>query len=360
MSKKQFTYLIGAGASAQKIPVINNFSDGLTEFAEYIEQVVLVEDSFHDSFRIDQKPSEIKARFIKEINWLAKECKEHSSVDTFARKLYLSNRKKELIKLKAIVSEFLLTKQIQNGIDKRYDAFFAALLDKEHSELTLPNNIKILSWNYDKQIEYSIAQFKTSHDNGIIDNFLQLFPRADNTSFDPQKFCLFKLNGAIGGTIKSNDGGYAPLIMDFNLMGDKITEEIEQNIIKNMMNRFYFIEQRIFHIAYYNKETHDDYPTIQYSWENNPLFDSVRNNALTATKETEILIIIGYSFPTFNRTLDKKLLQNMGYLRKVFVQSPQNTIKGVVQRFKSIYEFTDEIEIEEITNVDEFYIPFEY
>lgn len=359
MSNKQFTYLIGAGASAQKIPVINKFSEGLNEFAEYIEKIYLEEDSFHDSYRVDKKPSEIKKRFVKDIYWLAKECNEHSSVDTFARKLYLANCTKELIKLKAIVSEFLLTKQFQNGIDKRYDAFFASLLDKKHSKLTLPDNIKILSWNYDKQIEYSIAQFKTPHDNGIIDNFLQLFPRADNTAFDPKKFCLFKLNGTIGGTIKS-DGGYAPLIVDFNLMGDKITDEIEQNIIKEMMFRFYFIEQRIFHISYYNKDTHDDYPTIQYSWENNPLFDTVRTNALNATKETEILVIIGYSFPTFNRTLDKKLLQNMGHLRKVFVQSPQNTIKGVVQRFKSIYEFTSEIEIEEITSVDEFYIPYEY
>ena len=145
MSNVKFTYLIGAGASAQTIPVINKFGDELKKFAIYINSINITEDYYHDSFRVDSKPSEIKARFVKDIEWLAKECNQHSSVDTFARKLFLSNRSNELIKLKAIVSEFLLTKQNQNGIDKRYDAFFAALLDKSDNRLILPKNIKILS-----------------------------------------------------------------------------------------------------------------------------------------------------------------------------------------------------------------------
>lgn len=360
MSDIQFTYLIGAGASALTIPVINDFAKQLIEFAEYVDKFNFTEDFYHDSYRVDSKPSEIKERFTTDVRWLANECEVHSSVDTFARKLFLSDRQKELIKLKGIVSEFLLTKQNQKGIDKRYDAFFAAILDKVDSGLILPNNLKFLSWNYDKQIEYSVAQFKNPTDDRIIEDFLQVSPRAEGTAIDPDSFCLFKLNGAIGGTIK-NDGNYVPMKMDFTLVGDKITDEIEQNIMKNMMFRYYFIEQRIFHENYYGKvENQDEYPTIMYSWERNPIFEFVRTNALNATQNTEILVIIGYSFPTFNRSLDKKLLQNMDGLKKVFIQSPKDSIKGVTQRFKSLYEFNTEIEIEEITNVDEFYIPFEY
>ena len=167
------------------------------------------------------------------------------------------------------------------------------------------------------------------------------------------------MNGAIGGTINES-GEYIPMKMDYGLVGDKITAEIQQNIIKNMMFRFYFIEQRILHQNYYKTNSFDEYPTIMYSWEKNPIFDFVRTNALSETKDTEILIIIGYSFPTFNRTLDKTLLQNMGQLRKVFIQSPENSIKGVMQRFKSLYELNSSIEVEPVINVDEFYIPFEY
>lgn len=360
MSDRQFTYLLGAGASALAIPLIIDFANQLLKFAGYIEKFVFDDDSFHISYHIDSKPSELKERFSKDIIWLSNECLTHSSVDTFARKLYLANRRTELTKLKGIVSEFLLMKQIQNGIDKRYDAFFASILDKIDSRLILPKNVKILSWNYDKQIEYSIAQFKNPCDDKIIENFLQVSPRAEGTAINLDDFCLFKLNGAIGGTIK-NDVDFVPLIMDYSLVGDKITTEIEQNIIKNMLFRYYSIEQSIFNESYYGKvENIDEYPTIMYSWERNPVFEYVRTNALEATKRTEILVIIGYSFPTFNRNLDKKLLKNMGNLKKVFIQSPVGSIKGVTQRFKSIYEYNSGIDIEEITNVDEFYIPFEF
>ena len=359
MSDTKFTYLIGAGASALAMPMINNFASELSDFGKYIESVAIIDDFYHPSLSIDSKPSEIKEQFIKDVMWLAKECIAHSSVDTFARKLYLSNRLNDLIKLKALVSEFLLTKQIQNGIDKRYDAFFAALLDKSDSGLILPNNIKILSWNYDKQIEYSIAQFYISSSDNQIDNFLRVFPRANQTSAPSDAFSLFKLNGVIGGTISDNKD-YIPMELDYKLFGEKVTDEHVQNIIVNMLYRYYFIERRISFPSYNRFNGQREYPTIMYSWEKSPILDSVRDNALAVTKETEILVIIGYSFPTFNRILDKKLLNNMGHLRKVFIQSPKETIEGVAQRFKSLYEFESDIEIEPIINVDEFYVPFEY
>nr|WP_319571722.1 hypothetical protein [uncultured Draconibacterium sp.] len=359
MSTTKFTYLIGAGASALAIPVIKNFADELAIFADYIESVQIIEDSYHPSFQVDSKPSELKERFINDVIWLAKECKAHSSVDTFARKLYLANRKKELIKLKAVVSEFLLVKQIQNGIDKRYDAFFAALLEKSEAGLILPSNIKILSWNYDKQIEYSIAQFHSSPNDTHIDNFLQVQPRTGKNANNPESFSLFKLNGAIGGTI-SNGKDYLPMKIDYKIIGEEATGENEQHIIKNILYRFYLVEKRIFHIDYYRNDSLDEYPTIMYSWEKSPIFDYVRDDAFKVTKETEILVIIGYSFPTFNRVIDKKILQNFGHLKKVFIQSPRDTIEGVIQRFKSLYELHANIEIVPIINVDEFYIPYEY
>lgn len=355
----QFTYLLGAGASAKSIPVVNDFVKSLKNFSEYLERFTIMEDTYDKAYKIDTKPSDIIIPFTKSVEWLAEECGNHSSVDTFARKLYLANRQKELIILKTVVSEFLLYQHMKNGIDNRYDAFFAALLSKsESSDLVLPDNIKILSWNYDKQIEYSIAQFHNIYQNEYIENFLQVSPRYEGTAIDPKCFCLFKLNGTIGGTIQNN-GKYIPLYMEYNLIGKNITDEIEQLIIKNILFRYQFIENRIKLLGRYNSETPlDDYPTILYSWERNTVFDFVRNNALDSTKETDILVIIGYSFPTFNRELDKKLLKNMSSLKKVFIQSPESSIKGVMQRFKSLNE--SDVHVEPITNVEEFYIPFEF
>ena len=357
MKKEQFTYLIGAGASANAIPVINNFAKELGNFAKYIEHFEIKEDAFHDVYGINEKPSEIKERFVDKTKWLAKECAEHLSIDTFAKKLYLGNRHKELNVLKAIVSEFLLVRQNRNGIDKRYDAFFASILEKNNGVLKLPDNIKILSWNYDKQIEYSIAQFYEDSNSNSVEKFIQVMPRKDNDNVDIGKFCLFKLNGTIGGTLKNNKK-YIPMEIDYSLIKEKITKKDEQNIVINLLQRFYYIERKNFHYEYYNTKSQDEYPTITYSWEKNPVFEQIRNEALKATKDTNILVIIGYSFPTFNRILDKKILQNMGYLDKVFIQSPSGSIEGVIQRFKALYAF--DVEIKPIVNVDEFYIPFEY
>jgi hypothetical protein len=359
MENIKFTYLIGAGASANTIPVINNFAKELGNFALYIENFEIKEDIIQNIYRINDKPSEIKERFVKEIKWLAKKCAEHLSIDTFAKKLFLSNRYKELNILKVIVSEFLLVQQIRYGIDKRYDAFFASILEKENGNLMLPDNIKILSWNYDKQIEYSINQFYKNPDYNLVENFVQVVPRKDGVNVDTNKFCLFKLNGTIGGTIRNNEE-YVPMAIDYSLIKDKVTNEINQNIITNMMERFYFVEQKNLHYEYYKTRQQDEYPTITYSWEKNPVFEQIRKEALKATKDTRILVIIGYSFPTFNRILDKKILQNMGYIPKVFIQSPSSSIEGVMQRFKALYEFEQESEIIPIVNVDEFYIPFEY
>ncbi len=95
MKNIQFTYLIGAGASANTIPVINNFAKELGNFAWYIENFEIKEDFIQDIYRIKDNPSEIKKRFVNKIKWLAKECAEHLSIDTFAKKLYLANRYKE-------------------------------------------------------------------------------------------------------------------------------------------------------------------------------------------------------------------------------------------------------------------------
>ena len=165
------------------------------------------------------------------------------------------------------------------------------------------------------------------------------------------------MNGTIGGTLKK-EGNYKPIIMDYSLIGKSVSKEVLQNIVKNILFRFYTIENRIQMLGNIKDEPFDNFPTILYSWEEDSVFKTVRNNALKATRDTNILVIIGYSFPTFNRTIDKNLLHNMGRLEKVFIQSPESSIKGVMQRFNSLYEY--DVEIEPITNVEEFYIPFEY
>jgi hypothetical protein len=52
------------------------------------------------------------------------------------------------------------------------------------------------------------------------------------------------------------------------------------------------------------------------------------------TKDAEVLVVIGYSFPYFNRSVDRELISNMKDLRRVHFQSPE--AKRLIERFKSI------------------------
>ncbi|MBX9853718.1 MAG: hypothetical protein K2X86_18395 [Cytophagaceae bacterium] len=79
------------------------------------------------------------------------------------------------------------------------------------------------------------------------------------------------------------------------------------------------------------------------------------SDAKKIASETNILIIIGYSFPTFNRLIDHSILKEMKKIEKVFVQSLDN--EGVIQRLKAIApHFKEPIPL---SNVKEFYIPEE-
>lgn len=353
-----FTYLFGAGASFNAIPLVKDFSDELFVFSNFIRSFNIIDDKFSNVTRSNKKPSEVKSELLDDVIWLAKECKNHSSVDTFARKLFLLSKKKELLILKAIVSEFLFIRQLQVNVDKRYDAFFATILDKDDSnDLILPPNIQIISWNYDKQVEYSISQFSKNKSQEFINEILQLVPRKNVIKIDPNRFSMFKINGTVGGAIKDKNE-YIPLNSDYGYNYTPDDEKTIHKAFRDVLYRYDNLKYRIFFEDYYKKPTNsDEYPTIYYAWENNSYFDDVRRNAFLATKETDYLIIIGYSFPTFNREIDRKLLGNMSSLRKVFIQSKEESIDGVIQRFNSL---CPKKEIVPITNVEEFYIPFEF
>jgi len=66
---------------------------------------------------------------------------------------------------------------------------------------------------------------------------------------------------------------------------------------------------------------------LNFAWENSPNFinkyptyTNHLNLAVEKARETEILVIIGYSFPIFNRESDKKMVNSMVNLKKVYIQ----------------------------------------
>jgi hypothetical protein len=69
---------------------------------------------------------------------------------------------------------------------------------------------------------------------------------------------------------------------------------------------------------------------------------------------TNTLVVIGYSFPSFNRSFDKTLISEMKELKEIIIQVPKESIDEVVLRIKSI---RNDLLITPYTGVEEFYIP---
>ena len=83
-------------------------------------------------------------RLINDLQWLANESYQHATIDTFAKKLHLTNQKEKFIKLEKLLSIFFIIEQHLNKIDGRYDTFLANILN---NKIEIPDNISILTWN---------------------------------------------------------------------------------------------------------------------------------------------------------------------------------------------------------------------
>lgn len=359
---ENFTYLLGAGASANSLPVIRNFIERLEEYTSKIEKAEIDPNLCYSNINSSQSKEEfekIRAQFLEDLRWFHSECSNHSSVDTFAKRLFLTDNYFNLSLAKFIISEFIFHEEISHGTDRRYDTFFASILSlDEQNNIVLPNNIKLLSWNYDKQIEFSYGKFAQRKKSRYVEDELQVIPRLGNVeenSVVTNKFSLLKINGSVGGTI-SQTGEYLPMLLDFGFTKSQFNKS-QKEIYSNIISRYFDHKERISLIDYY-KNIHevDLFPTIFYSWDNIEIFNNVRTQAMKVAEQTNYLIVIGYSFPTFNRKLDKDVLNKMQNLKKIYVQD--SNPQAVIQRLRAM--LLKDVKIEPIENIDEFYIPFEF
>lgn len=354
----EFTYLLGAGASANTIPVVNQFLHGINTYITNVESVELLASHILHSDNSATSIADLKKDYLEKLRWISKSCERHTSIDTFARKLFLSGQNEDLIYLKYLIGELLNFFHVTRGVDKRYDAFLGALFQIDESDsLKPPKNINIISWNYDRQIEHATRGFLPSDTSrNFIDNFLNLYPRTNQNKNVIDGFGIYKLNGTIGGKVlKTNQ--FSAIDNNEFISLDLYKKDINL-FVNDSVKRYVNLQKYCGPIINDSEFKNLELSTISYSWENKSVYSSIRESAMEAIKDTKILVVIGYSFPVFNRNVDMNLFQKMDKLERVYIQSPKQDINGVVQRFKST--FKREMEVILIDNVEEFYIPFEY
>ena len=328
MSK--ITYLLGAGASCNALPLVNNFKDRLGSFNKRLV----------DNFRHPIQPQNGKeARdffpfggtygkdLMESILWLKDIADKHASIDTYAKKLFIKNDNealKDLHKLKATLSCYLLLEQSIEPADKRYDNFFASILTRDiYGTPKLPKDMNIITWNYDTQLEKSYEGFCS-----IPEIVFERLTRNKN---------IIRLNGTCALPYKDETKflGHTDFSISFL-----------ESVIK-LFEMFMKTEA----IAYQ--------PQISFAWEKGDIEEGVKKTL----EGTTTLVIIGYSLPYFNREIDKKLIHSMHpTLDKIFIQVQEGEYESHRERFLTCYDhiavkdlMKDKINM--VSGTDLFYIP---
>lgn len=327
-------YLLGAGASANAIPVVGNFQQRLYDYINAIH-----EDKSKNTSPLSRIPDTI----LKDLIDLHNGILFSGTPDIYAKSLFLQNKKSKYKAVKSALSFFLTLLQINEEpyktIDPRYLGFFSALLDKdENLGIKLHKDIKIANWNYDLQIPLSLSELLEMDLSRVHHHIGEVYNSNISSSTNPGKF--FRLNGYAGSYFTKTEinGLYLEDIFSEKLDShDKVIKLIE-------------IFDELSGIAT---------PFLNFAWDSDPIIIQERKKFFESLQNVKVIVVLGYSFPTFNRFIDKDLFQSCSNLEKVYVQ---DTNPDIVQRVKGVIQKTKlkeigKIEIQHVSDIGQFFIP---
>ncbi|OJW82885.1 MAG: hypothetical protein BGO69_02280 [Bacteroidetes bacterium 46-16] len=340
---EKILYYIGAGASANALPLARNVtkydatgfpvgekSGLIRELRQYLEDDKIVNIEEDESVRIIEKLKE-------ESKNLAIAAEKFGDVDTYAKLLHLTDKSGKMLQgLKQTISRFFAIKQLfLNAHDDRYLSWLVNIMYRN----TFPENVKVLSWNYDFQIELAHRYFGQGEDikrskSGFIysPSLLNYYPNLDPTFRDFDTLSLIHLNGVAG--FAKNDDQYLNSIFQ------------PENVVTR--------EAAISFLANSNL-----YELLHFAWENSGYHNQLMQYAKKMIVGTTIIVVVGYSFPFFNREVDKEIFKALldgSQLRKIYYQDP--VLDG--QQLRAQFGFDKGIEIVHVKQTDSFHVPFEY
>lgn len=346
----KITYVLGAGASFNALPVVNELAIIAGCMLTYFDRKTLNSDSYYP------KPKFEKTRK------LITEVSRHHSIDTLARKIWIKNKPlrgkgefdEEYQRLKNLITAILYFKQILKNpnidsddefkeflekrkskfeliIDPRYEAFFASILNED---FTIPDNFNFISWNYDFQMERTLEYYQNCKTIKDIGNFYKInYLNFENSDINGQ---IIKLNGTC-------------LFIDEN---SQIIDSTEFN--DELLKRF------IDAISDDTDEIKKICSLIKFAWEKESDISNHHAIASQKIKESDFVVVIGYSFPIFNRQVDIDLFKNFRLnSTKIIIQAPESDVNQYIEQLESIKSGLSK-GATSITNLDQFYIPNEF
>lgn len=356
MSSPKITYWFGAGASYYAVPLQGNLAINLLSFGRHLSTRYDLNSSttYHND-----DPAEwydTLYNFGKRFSKLMREALSYGTVDILAKKLWLNGRQDELTELRFGLSVFFnYWKYYRNSrasyapekvdtkngkyyefkdIDPRYFSLLSVLLDRNENErITLDFSLNFLSYNYDLQLESALCEMLDLKDNDKFryQNLNSAYPFNRSQGFQNNR--IIHLNGHEG--FRYDDSG-----RDFEIFTE-LHSHNERSFFATIAN----IIQK--------NEIEEAGSDIRYAWE---MDEGKMERAKQILSETNHLIIIGYSFPSFNRRIDRELLQALPLNADITYQDKNHQSEVL----ESIVNEENVELIEYKSEVDQFFVPHQY
>lgn len=336
--KEKILYYLGAGASANGLPIARSFpSKGNIEIPGLAHNLRTINLNPYVQELTDERNRNYVTNITDRFRSLADKADEFGDVDTYAKYLHLMQPGgKELQDLKKTLSEYFSIEQLLAHVrDPRYLPWLVSLMDNR----LFPDNVKILTWNYDFQVELAASRIGDLEDiNHRLGSFtyspsmLLHYPTLDPTFSEFHRLSLIHLNGIAG------------FERPRNLQSGSAFQKIHSQNPNDT-------------ISFFSKEFTE--PLLHFAWEKSDYHNKLMEHIKTVIDGVTILVVIGYSFPFFNRDVDKaifKMLTSQQTFRKIYYQDPK--LNG--QQLKSQFELASKFDIVHIESKDNFHIPFEY
>ena len=323
--------------------MVNSFPDAIEHIIETLERALPYDEH---GLREPQTSSTLHRRLVE----LHEHASSHSSIDTFCKKLYIRGEIGDFIKTKILIN--LILEYFHHAVrpDKRYDAFLASLLDTSPK---LPENISILSWNYDQEFERVFSgYFRENYPIDTCRQMMKYCSRNQTFQVSTEEFGFVKLNGSLKVNWPDNLSSHSADIEKLSVEGfEGYSWRMRSTEFWNGLTRYY--EEFLTDVIKLN-ETHPA-TDIAFAWEDDGLSIAL-NNAKILSENSNVLVVIGYTFPYFNREIDTSILEGMKNLQKIVLQIPEGEFEDIKGRIRHILP---SVEVEHFKSLKLFPLPDE-
>lgn len=347
------TYLIGAGASA-----------GKRNAAEILEGLPCVADikrrleTLIYAFQIAKFPDDFEGRnaqlelntlkdwgnaqntIIEDLKKLKIICENNATIDTYAKKLRLKSDYAGLAYIERLLTFYFIIEQILLPPDSRYDTFLASVLEEG---MLFPEHIKVISWNYDSQFEIAFDDYEQ--------NFRLNIGSKINTKED-QQCDIIKINGSAC----FDKMEYLPIMrkkwlkkIENSKAELKTVDTVKVEILLGDIITLYKL------FVFHSNPTRRNNTQLSFAFDDTHYNNAIYNHVNEIMSNTDVLVIIGYTFPFFNREIDRKILKNLKPNAKIYIQDlyPER----IQQSLKAVLPNVVDENITPLKQVDQFFLP---